>query len=58
MLILSENMILYSTAFKYPRYKKVYLDENPKTMFSDMKNSKKPHKYRKTPSKKILSYLS
>ena len=43
MLILSENMTFYSTAFKYPRYKKVYLDENPKTMFSDMKKTPKSH---------------
>ena len=31
-------------AFQYLRYKKVFLDENPKTRFFDMKNSKKPQK--------------
>ena len=41
MLILSEKVIVSSKAFKYPRYKKVFIDENPKTGFSDMTIFKK-----------------
>ena len=29
--------MVYIQAFKYPRYKKVFIDENTKTGFSDMK---------------------
>ena len=43
--------ILYSTAFKYRHYKKVFLDENPKTRFSDMKTQE-------SRQKKILKLLS
>ena len=39
MLVLSEKVIVYSKSFKYPRYKKVFIDENSKTGFSDMKKS-------------------
>ena len=45
MLILSQKVILNSTVLKYPRYKKVVLDEIPKTRFSDMKKLQKTKKY-------------
>ena len=38
--VLLIKVILYSKAFKYLRYKKVFLDENPKTRFSDIKLQK------------------
>ena len=44
MLVLSKKVIVDSKAFKYPRYKKVVIDENPKTGFSDMKELQKATK--------------
>ena len=41
MLVLSKKGIIYNKAFKYLRYKKVFLDENPKIKFSDMKKLQK-----------------
>ena len=42
MLVLSEKVIFfYSKAFKYPHYKKVFIDENPKTGFSDINKQTK-----------------
>ena len=46
LLVLSIKVILYSKASKYLRDKTNFLDENPKTRFSDMKNCKKPQKYK------------
>ena len=36
-MVLSIKVILYSKAIKFLRYKKVFLGENPKTRFLDMK---------------------
>ena len=36
MVVLSIKGILYSKTYKYMRYKKVFLDENLKTRFSDI----------------------
>ena len=36
MVVLSIKVILYSKTHKYMRYKKVFLDENLKTRFSDI----------------------
>ena len=44
MFALLKNVNFDSKAFKYPRYKKVFLDENPKTRFSDMKKLQKTTK--------------
>ena len=44
MLVFSKKVILYSKAFKYPRYKKVFNDENLKARFSDMKKLQKASK--------------
>ena len=44
MLVLSEKVIVQSKAFKYPRYKNVFIDENPKTGFSDKKKHKQKTK--------------
>ena len=44
LLVLSIKVILYRKAFQYLRYKKVFLDENPKTRFSDMKKLQKATK--------------
>ena len=45
MFVLSKkNVISYSRAFNNLCYKKKVQDENPKTSFLDMKNSKKTHK--------------
>ena len=41
LLIMSIKDILNSKTFKYPYYKKVFLDENLKTRFSDMKKLQK-----------------
>ena len=41
LLFFSIRVILYGKAFKYMLYKKVFLDENPKTRFSDMKKIQK-----------------
>ena len=62
MLVLLKTVILYSKyskAFKYPRYTKVFLDENPKTRFTEMKkkSSNKQHKYKNFLKKKFLSDL-
>ena len=38
--------MVYSKAFKYPRYKKVVIDENPKTGFTDMKKLQKAKQYK------------
>ena len=38
---MSKKVIVYSKALKYPRYKKVFIDEIPKTGFSDMKKNAK-----------------
>ena len=58
MLVWSQKMIFYSKAFKYPRYNKVFLDENLKIRFSDMKKLPKVKKNIKMYSiKKLLSDL-
>ena len=41
---MSKKVIVYSKAFKYPRYKKVFIAENPRTGFSDIKILKKAAK--------------
>ena len=41
MLVLSVKVMEYSRAFLYMRYKKVFLNENPKTRFIDMKKLQK-----------------
>ena len=47
MLALSEKVIVYIKAFKYPRYTKVFVDENPKTGLSCIKKLlKKTQKYK------------
>ena len=40
------------------RYKKVFLDENSKTRFSDMKKPKKPPIYKNVLQKKIPEWFS
>ena len=40
--LVKKKVINYNKAFNYLRYKKVFLDENLKTWFSDMKKLKKP----------------
>ena len=53
-----KKVIFDSWAFKYLRYKKVILDENQKTRFSDLKkNYKKPHKHKNVLQKRFLSDL-
>ena len=39
LLVLSTKVIVYSMTFQYLRYKKVFLDENPKTRFLDTKKT-------------------
>ena len=53
LLILSIKLILYSKAFKYLRYKKTFLDENPNTRISDRNKLRKAIKIYKCPPKKI-----
>ena len=50
--------IAYSAAFKYPRYKKVFMDANSKTGFPDMKKLKKSTKIEKCFPKKIPECFS
>ena len=47
------HFLLHSKAIIYLRYKKVFLDENPKTRFSEKKYSNKQQKY-----KNILKKIS
>ena len=54
---LKKKGILYSKAFKYPRYKKVFIYEIQKTGFSGMKHSKKQHKYKNVIPQIFLSDL-
>ena len=57
MLVVSttKKVIVYSKAFKYPHYKKVFLDE--KNRFSDMKKFEKRHFFFFKYYKKFLSDL-
>ena len=58
MLVLSICVIFCSQAFQYLCYKKVFLDENPKTWFLDMKKLQKATKVLKCPPKKIPKWFS
>ena len=50
--VLSIKKIFYSKAFQYLRYKKVFLDEDLKTRFSDIKKKlEKATKIQKLPQK-------
>ena len=40
MFVFSEKVLVHNKAIKNMRYKKVLIDENPKTEFSDMKKKK------------------
>ena len=55
MLILSKKVIWYSKAFKFPCYKKLILDENPKKQgFHTWQNSEKQQNLKKKCLLKII----
>ena len=55
LLVFSIKVIAYSKTFQYLRYKKVFLDENPKTRLLDLKKTPKSNKkkFKMSTQKKI-----
>ena len=56
-LVLLKKIIVNSKVLKYPCYKTVVIDENPKTGFSDNKKTQKILKNIKMSSKNFMSAL-